>query len=358
MDNPYQRLAERLNTIPNGYPSTPEGLEIEILRRIFTPEEAALAAQLKLTLETSNQVAERLGRDPSETRTLLKTMVRKGLIDTRPVEKELGFRLLPFVVGIYENQVGNLDREMAELFERYYKQALGAALSTPPPIHRVVPIGASVKVDMEIRPYESVADMVAGAKAWGVLDCICRKQKALLGQPCGHPIDVCMGLSRLPNYFDHNPVIHAVSQEEAMDTLRRAAEAGLVHSISNFQRGLTYICNCCTCSCGILRGISELGIANAVARSAFVNQVDGEVCQGCELCIDRCPFHALRMVDQLAQVDEGRCLGCGVCADACPDGALALVRRPTAEAEVPMGSIKDWMIARATQRGVDLTELL
>jgi Fe-S-cluster-containing hydrogenase component 2 len=358
MDNPYRRLAERLDTIPNGYPSTPEGLELEILKRFFTPEEAALASQLKLSLESGKQVAERLGRDPDETHGMLKTMVRKGLIDTRPLEKELGFRLMPFIVGIYEAQVGHLDRETAGLFERYYKQALGAALSMQPPIHRVVPIGASVKVDMEIRPYESVADLVLGAQAWGVLDCICRKQKALLGQACGHPIDVCMGLSALPNYFDHNPVIHAVSQEEALNTLRRAAQAGLVHSLSNYQRGLWYICNCCTCSCGILRGISELGIANAVARSAFVNQVDSDLCQGCELCADHCPFHALRMADHLAQVDEGRCVGCGVCAASCPDGALALVRRPTAEAEIPMGSIKDWMIARATQRGLDMSGLL
>src|SRR4030067_1742768 len=99
MDDPYQRLAERLNTIPNGSPSTPEGLELEILRRIFTPEEAALAAQLKLTLATAGQVAERLGRDPGGMRALLKTMVRKGQIDTRPLEKELGFRLKPSSLG-------------------------------------------------------------------------------------------------------------------------------------------------------------------------------------------------------------------------------------------------------------------
>ncbi len=358
MENPFANLARRLNTVPNGYPPTPDGLEIELLKRFFTAEEAELAAHLKLTLETASQIAQRLGRDPQATRALLKTMVRRGLIDMRPAEKELSFRLMPFIVGIYEAQVGNLDRDTSDLFERYYKRALGAALSMQPPIHRVVPIGASVKVDMEIRPYESVADLVSGAKAWGVLDCICRKQQSLLGKACGHPIDVCMGLSALPNYFDHNPVIHAVTQEEAMNTLRRAAQAGLVHSLSNYQRGLWYICNCCTCSCGILRGISELGIANAVARSAFLNTVDGDLCQGCELCIDQCPFHALHMADNLAQVDGVRCVGCGVCAAACPDGALALVRRPEAEVEVPMGSIKDWMIARAAQRGVDLSELL
>jgi electron transport complex protein RnfB len=56
-----------------------------------------------------------------------------------------------------------------------------------------------------------------------------------------------------------------------MGTLRRAAEAGLVHSVSNSVEGTYYICNCCTCSCGILRGMAELGIANVVASSAFVN---------------------------------------------------------------------------------------
>ena len=54
-DNPdqaYRHLATRLNELPNGFPPAPDGAELRLLAYLFTPEEAALAAQLRLTLET------------------------------------------------------------------------------------------------------------------------------------------------------------------------------------------------------------------------------------------------------------------------------------------------------------------
>ena len=78
-----------------------------------------------------------------------------------------------------------------------------------------------------------------------------------------------------------------------MATLRRAAEAGLVHTVSNSQEGVWYICNCCTCSCGILRGMADLGMANVVARSAFVNQVDEDACRRAALLRAACQFGAM-----------------------------------------------------------------
>ena len=38
-------------------------------------------------------------------------------------------------------------------------------------------------------------------------------------------------------------------QEETRDILKQAAEAGLVHAISNWQDGADTICNCCQCCC-------------------------------------------------------------------------------------------------------------
>jgi len=105
--------------------------------------------------------------------------------------------------------------------------------------------------------------------------------------------------------------------------LQRAAEAGLVHSVSNSQQGLWYICNCCTCSCGVLRGMADLGIANVIARSAFVNRVDDLLCTACGLCVESCQFEALSLEDTV-RIDEIRCVGCGVCVSVCPEGALSL----------------------------------
>ena len=48
----YRRLAERLDAIPNGFPPTESGVELRLLAKMFTPEEAALASVLRLTRES------------------------------------------------------------------------------------------------------------------------------------------------------------------------------------------------------------------------------------------------------------------------------------------------------------------
>ena len=100
--------------------------------------------------------------------------------------------------------------------------------------------------------------------------------------------------------------------------------------------------------------MAELGIANVIAQSAFVNQVDRELCMGCEDCLDSCQFDALALQDGFAVVNETRCVGCGVCVPSCPEGALVLIRRPAEEIPSIPASESDWRSQRATARGQDL----
>ena len=356
-DDPFKRLAERLDALPNGFPPTDDGVEFRLLAKIFTPEEAALTAQLRLTRETPQQIADRIGGDPEVLSKQLKGMARKGLIAAGRTDEGLSYGLMPFAVGIYEMQISAMDTELARLVEDYYLKVFGQVLVMEPSVHRVIPVNESVRMDMEVRPFESAADIVNRAQAWGVLDCICRKQKALIGEPCEHPVDICMAFNQTPGAFDRSSVIKALTREEAMATLRRAAEAGLVHTVSNNQQGMSYICNCCTCSCGILRGLVDLGIANVVARSAFINQVDEELCVGCALCMEHCQFEALSL-NGVVHVNEIRCVGCGVCVSFCPEGALSLVRRPEEEIMPPPVTEADWRVERAAARGQDLNQVL
>ena len=46
-DDVYYRLAKVLDTLPNGFPSTDSGVEIKLLKKVFTPEEADLFCDLK-----------------------------------------------------------------------------------------------------------------------------------------------------------------------------------------------------------------------------------------------------------------------------------------------------------------------
>lgn len=350
--NPYQQLAEKLDSLPNGFPATDDGRELKLLAKIFTPDDAELAAQLTPSLETAEEISARTGREPAELRKQLKQMSRDGLIKAGRKDSALAFKTMPFVVGIYEMQVNRMDAELARLFEDYFQTAFREMLTVKPPFHRVVPVNETIRNTMEVRPFESAAEIVNAMQSWGVMDCICRKQKALIGQACGHPIELCMVMNPRPHAFEGNSTIRALTHQEALETLYRAAEAELVHSVSNSQEGVYYICNCCTCSCGILRGMAELGIANVVARSAFVNQVDEAICNGCEDCIETCQFDALAMEDLLAKVDTVRCVGCGVCVIACSTGALGLARRPEEEIlRIPV-THADWEVQRAAERGM------
>ncbi len=353
----YQQLARRLDELPEGYPPTESGVELRILAHLFTPEQAALAAQLRLTPQTPAEIAARIGADPKALRKQLKEMARRGLIAAGRGESGLGYALMPFVVGIYEYQADTIDAELASAFEEYYGQGFTRVLSPHPPIHRVVPIGVSIEREIEIQPFESAAGIVDAAQAWGVTECICRNQKALVGEPCAHPLEVCMILSTTPGAFDHAAGIRALSREGALQVLQQASEAGLVHSVSNTQRGTWYICNCCTCSCGVLRGLAELGVADVVARSPFINQVDAEACVACGSCVEQCPFGALK-VEDVAIVDPVRCTGCGVCTMACPEDALYLVRRSAGEVEPIPETQLAWRAQRAAARGIDLARVL
>lgn len=357
IEDVYKLLANRLDTLPNGFPPTADEVELRILAKLFTQDEAYIASNLRLKLETADQICERIGHDPVDTLKVLKAMSRKGLINAGRTQDGLGFGLLPFVVGIYEMQVGNIDEELAYLFDAYYKQVFASTMQIQPTFHRVIPVNTSVKMDLEIKPYESAAEIVAQAEAWGILDCICRKQKMLVGDPCDHPIDVCMAFSNRPGAFNNTHNIKAVSLDEALFTLERAAKAGLVHSVSNTQEEISYICNCCTCSCGILRGMAEMGLGSVIARSAFVNNVNEDLCLGCEDCLDYCQFSALT-VNVIAMIDQLRCVGCGVCISVCPEDALYLTRRPIEDVSLPPVTHSEWLKERANARGIDLDLIL
>jgi len=57
----YERLADALDKLPNSFPRTPSNVKIAILKKIFSPEEASLASQLRSQMEPVNIIAKRIG---------------------------------------------------------------------------------------------------------------------------------------------------------------------------------------------------------------------------------------------------------------------------------------------------------
>jgi len=347
-DEVYRRLARVLDALPNRFPAAESGVEFRMLAKLFTDEEASLACAMLLAAEPAGDIAARAGSDPKETRNILKRMVAKGLIDIRKGEGEFSYALRPFVVGFYEGQLSRMDAEMAELFEQYFRETKGGILRDTPALHRIIPVEKAIPVQIAIHPYERATELLEGAKSWGVRDCICRVQQRLVGKHCTHPVETCLVFAPVEHAFDRSKVDRAITKEEALKILRETEETGLVHSSGNYRDGIDYICNCCICCCGIMRGIAEFGIMSAVARSDFQIVVEGDACNGCEACVDRCQFEALTVPDGVAVANYLRCVGCGLCVLVCPTDAMHLHRRKEGEIPVPPADIKAWRAERAS----------
>ena len=347
-DDVYDRLAEALDRLPNGFPRTPSNTEIPLLKRIFSPEEAQLAAQLSGKAEPCEAIARRIGRSVKQTRTELMAMVRRGLVWIREEGGERRFRLAPFVVGIYEAQLHQMDHELAHLVERYLADGGAAGIMGPEPaLHRVIPAHGSVKSEW-ILPYDDVREILLAARSFRVRDCICRVQQDQVGRRCDFPLKVCMSFS----LAERPPDPDSLSQEEALELLDETERLGLVHTVSNVMEGVNYICNCCSCCCGILRGITDWGVENSVAQANYFAQIDPEQCRNCGRCEERCQMGAISEQDGVRTVARGRCIGCGLCVTGCPRGAVVLEPKPEVEQVHPPVHFAAWEEARRTHRGL------
>jgi Na+-translocating ferredoxin:NAD+ oxidoreductase subunit B len=347
-DSVYEQLAEALDRLANGFPRTASQVEIAILKKIFSPEEASLAGRLSGEFEQADEIAGRAGMPTEAARTLLLEMVRRGMVWSDGDGGEARFRLAPFIVGFYEAQIGLMDHELAHLVEEYLAHGGAAGIMRPQPaLHRVMPARRSVASEW-ILPYDDVRQVLLSARWFSADDCICRLQQDHLGHRCGFPLAMCLSFSSA----DRPPQPGDISREEALALLERSEEIGLVHTVSNVAQGVGYICNCCGCCCGLLRGITDWGIENSVAHANYYAVIDPALCAGCGTCVERCQVHAIHEEDGVSVVVRERCIGCGLCVTGCPDGVPQLVRKPEAETVHPPANFAAWEHERLLQRGL------
>jgi len=127
----YKKLQSHLNTFPVGFPSTLSGIELRILRDIFTPEEADAALNFDYRLETFDQIYDRVrekGFSLDEFRDMVNRLDSKGALSIKEVDNETRYALHPFLIGIFEMQTVRLNPSLyLNLYEYYLKKF---ALST------------------------------------------------------------------------------------------------------------------------------------------------------------------------------------------------------------------------------------
>jgi electron transport complex protein RnfB len=327
----YERLAKHVDNLPAGFPPTESGVELRILRRLFTPEEAELALHLSLIAEEPRVIAHRAKIPVEEAARRLDEMDQKGLIfSLHPEGKPPLYQAEQFIVGFWEGQVNKLERELVQDFEEYLPTYVDHNLWEKAPQLRTIPVGESIDQQTEVMAYEQAEAMVRAEKVFAVANCICRQELRLLGEGCDKPLESCMSFGVAAKHALHTGRARAISQEEALTILRKAEEAGLVLQPANARHPL-FICTCCGCCCGVLRSMKLHPKPASIVSSAFVAALNAETCAGCGTCETRCQMEAVYLEDGQAALDLDRCIGCGLCVTTCSTGSLSLVRKPEAE---------------------------
>jgi electron transport complex protein RnfB len=331
----YCRLRERLDQYSVGFSTTESGVELRILQRLFTEEEAEMYLNLTEDLRTAADIAKKANLDPETTEQLLLQMTRKGLTYPRfpkTAGEPFHFAAAPYVHGILENQLKRMDKELADLFEQHF---LVGPVTRGPIALRTIPVNTTVDDSLTVAPYDDVKQVLQRKDRIAIADCVCTTWQRARGETCDQPREVCILFDFYGEYFVDLGFGRWISQDEALSRLYECQEAGLVAQFSNSEDPEA-LCNCCPNCCGTLRGLKRLPFPGLILPHNYYSQVDAEACSGCEMCVDRCSMDAITMnTEEIAQIDMQRCIGCGLCVSSCPEQALSLEQKQADSIAVP-----------------------
>jgi ferredoxin len=329
------------------------------IKAFLTPEEAALLAGLPFKPTELKELADLKGMRPEDLGAKLDALARRGVVWRSERDGGNFYNLNDAFFIFFRGPFSaiHLDKAaeaMAPFLNRYFRDGLMDQLApagTKP--LRTIPIGGTIEDPRRIAPYEDVKSIVDSQDFICVSNCACRQRKRVDPESatCEHPESVCLHFGDLARYLVANGLSRQISPGEAEGILQAAAEAGLIHAVSNREKGADTICNCCPCSCVFFESQRVLKHEKSHDSSNYRLRFHSETCQACGLCVKRCPVQALGIEDSPSAknkqrkaaklLDPGRCLGCGVCVYKCPTRSLSLESRE--QIQDPPQDAREWM---------------
>jgi len=343
---PYSDLIEHMQNWLFGLPQS--DILLPMLELRFTPEEAAFLAKFPHMPHSLEQLSEKLTISPDKLSERMQPMIEKGLI--YEVEGKSAVRYsfpdhLFFLMRMpgWKGEDNALNRKLLPMVNRYYIDDFGF-------------------VDQE--DYHTVSI------------CPCRHRHRIDPDvpDCEHEIMNCLHFGKLGRYIVKHGMGKEIRKEETFEILEKAADAGLVHGISNSLTNPDTICNCCSCCCLHLEPVKmPAPVPRGHQPSNYRVEQNRETCVACGKCVKLCPMNALELRDRpdAPKPEEGkklkpkdlkevvyqpdRCIGCGVCAHKCPTQSLSL-KRLDEEQDYPQ-SMGDAGRRMMTERGRDFSKV-
>ncbi len=335
MTDVYKRLAKFFDSFPQRFPAESKQGQ-KVLQMMITPEEAEMMMSLEKMPEPASAIAQRLGRDEAELTGYLYALSKKGLIMRLGKEGNHFYMATAFAVGVIEFYLDSYTTEIADEFEKFHRELFEKSWmrGTTREI-RTVPVGESVAAGTEILPYENAEMLLKSKKRIAVAECMCAIQKGLMTtqEDCRVLTERCFQFDGAAFFFVENGLSRWITQEEALEILKKSTDAGCVPQPGQSQNS-GGMCLCCPCCCAPLDTYRQYDKRSQLSNSNFFAKVDEEACSACETCVNRCPMEAIT-VDATSQVNLELCIGCGVCAVTCDDEAIKTYKKEEAKRFIP-----------------------
>jgi Na+-translocating ferredoxin:NAD+ oxidoreductase subunit B len=341
----YRQLQEKLDGYAVGFPATESGVEIEILKKLFSEEDAEIFLNLTPSVEKPQDIAARLNLPEKELSEKLEDMASRGLLFRLKRNSEAKYGATAFIHGIFEFQLPRIDQELSTLMERYLDEGLDKSMiNVKGTFLRTIPIAKSIAPEHHIASLDDAAAILRQATKIVLADCICRKSKNLTGDSCKAPLEVCFLFGSMGQYYLDNQMGREIDTEEAIKIVAKAQEAGLVTQPAT-SANPTGMCNCCGDCCGVLASIKRAPSPADLVYSNNFATLDSDQCTWCGECAESCHMAAIEIAeDGPANILENRCIGCGVCVPRCPSEAITLKEKPAHKRQpLPQNSLEQMM---------------
>lgn len=333
-DKIYVELQKHLDKQAVGFPATKTGVELRILKELFTPEQAGVALHVSVEPKSVVQVHQEMqasGITVEKVAQLLIEMIKNGAITAKEENGSYYFFTMPLLVGIAEMHGGRATPQFWQDCSSYMAGEFGRAYnSTKVSQMRTIPVRESITVEHHVTTYDNIRDIIDNTCDPIVINrCMCRMGAAARGNPCKktHREETCMAFgewAKLAVTGGHQPI----SKAEALEIMRQNEADGLVLQPNNYQK-VDFVCACCGCCCGILGLQKALPNPAVVWAHNYFAAVDAGSCMGCGTCVERCQVNAIKMDENnnAAVISLERCIGCGNCVVTCPSEAMKLVKK-------------------------------
>ncbi len=333
----YKKLAEHIDHMPVAYPATESGVELRILKHLFTPEEAEIALSLSALPESIDKIYKRVRKTGISREKLVETLdglVAKGAILGGKLFKSKGkgkfYSKAQLAIGMHEFQVNRMTKQYAKDIKQYKDEAFSEAFVTPKTSQmRTIPIKSCVTPERHIGNYDDIRQIVMEVNGEiAVMNCVCGQVKAELGEPCiqSESLERCITFNEVAEFMIELGIAHSITKEKCLEILNKGETEGLVLQPENAQKP-SFVCSCCSCCCGVFYDLKKFPRPAEYWHTNYFAQVDVEACEGCKKCVERCPMEAVSIEDEISVVNLDRCIGCGLCTSTCPSNAINLKKK-------------------------------